>query len=480
MHKHFRVLIVEDDKTSRLILRRILNSMEGVEVYEAEDGVIALSMLTSGLNPDLCFFDYSMPNMDGLTLLREVRNNVSIRTTKVCFCSAVKERARIIQVMMLQPDNYIIKPYDRKIIEAQIQKARGNPVPEESLEPKTTVCNRLGITPEVYEVQMSSFLMEVKAFTVKFPTLLMQLDIRGAVNALEHTKRIAQTLGLRKIYKHTEFLSTVIRAHSLMECCSETKEETAAHLQSWLGQHADHLMQKICEIQLELKALDSIRHNLTTGGTVIQTEISDILIALNGAVHRGTFITNQNTNKTKPFNIPIKTSVLGNNSSQTIGGVTKKTSFTLNIFDAQTAGALEQCRQNQDIIRNYSFTLANGDVWIPQAAVALLNHELQFRNNRGVQLLQQAVNQNLDQFLQIKASEIQTDLQQLNPVTATAQIQEILQTVKDRLLPGLNGELTAQVSFETTSNYILTDVMEDDKWANPFSLFTGCPELDDD
>ena len=86
----------------------------------------------------------------------------------------------------------------------------------------------------------------------------------------------------------------------------------------------------------------------------------------------------------------------------------------------------------------------------------------------------------LDQFLQIKASEIQTDLQQLNPVTATAQIQEILQTVKDRILPGLNGELTAQVSFETTSNYILTDVMEDDKWANPFSLFTGCPELDDD
>jgi hypothetical protein len=66
--KPLRILIVEDDKTSRIVLRHILEALGDQEIYEAEDGLKAWEMLNGGLVPQLCFLDLNMPRMNGIEL----------------------------------------------------------------------------------------------------------------------------------------------------------------------------------------------------------------------------------------------------------------------------------------------------------------------------------------------------------------------------------------------------------------------------
>jgi two-component system chemotaxis response regulator CheY len=119
-----RILIVEDDRTSRIVLRRLVEGAGGVEVREAEDGLKAWEMLEGGLLPDLCLVDINMPRMDGLELLKRIRGDARLAGLKVCFCSAVVDAQTMARAAASHPDDYILKPYVRAVVEAQVRKAR--------------------------------------------------------------------------------------------------------------------------------------------------------------------------------------------------------------------------------------------------------------------------------------------------------------------------------------------------------------------
>ncbi|MBV5278784.1 MAG: response regulator, partial [Campylobacteraceae bacterium] len=59
-----KVLIVDDNNNNRLTLNLLLEEVSGIEIYEAEDGQIAVEMCVKQ-NFDLIFMDIMMPNMDG-------------------------------------------------------------------------------------------------------------------------------------------------------------------------------------------------------------------------------------------------------------------------------------------------------------------------------------------------------------------------------------------------------------------------------
>ena len=68
------VLVVDDDLTTRDLLRRILER-EGCRVLEAESGLIALELLEENDRPDLVLLDLMMPDMDGLGFLVAIQEN---------------------------------------------------------------------------------------------------------------------------------------------------------------------------------------------------------------------------------------------------------------------------------------------------------------------------------------------------------------------------------------------------------------------
>jgi two-component system chemotaxis response regulator CheY len=114
-------LVVDDSNVIRKVARRILEEMK-FEISEAEDGVQALDMCRVGL-PDVVFLDLSMPRMDGMTFLKEMRNLPGGSRPKVLFCTTEHDMAYINQALRAGADDFVMKPFDRDIIETKFHRA---------------------------------------------------------------------------------------------------------------------------------------------------------------------------------------------------------------------------------------------------------------------------------------------------------------------------------------------------------------------
>ncbi len=116
------ILIVEDTLVSRLMLRRTLEKLPGCTITEASSGKEALDLLNQGLNPDLCISDISMPEMDGLTLLKHIRSTPNLSRLDVMLCTASNERDSILRAVELNVCRYLLKPFDPAEVKARVRE----------------------------------------------------------------------------------------------------------------------------------------------------------------------------------------------------------------------------------------------------------------------------------------------------------------------------------------------------------------------
>lgn len=490
-----RILVVEDDKTSRFVLRRILETMGSLEVFEAEDGVRAWEMLNDGLRPDLCFLDFNMPRMNGVEFLKRVRSDKRFATLKVCFCSAVRDRQLIVQAAAYKPDNYILKPYARSAIQDEVQKVRGTPRPEESLESPEAVRARLGIDEATYDLRLATLVETVRNLTTRLPTLLMQLDVSGALTALDRTKYAAQDLGVRRIYKLAENLSRAFKSDlGLDDRRVQSKEETAAKVQQWLSRSADQLMQMMRDMRVELVTIEKLVAESHGGPAAAPTEsdsylarqraeLDALICSLSEAFRKGKLLASSKSVRGKSLNIPVRASFLGEDAAQTVGALTRRISFSLTILDTNTADAIEECRKINDLVKLLSFPLDASARWIPDLAIRLLEQEQAARNEQGVMLLRHAVGPDLEAFLQQQEGIVRANLEQLyqqSQATGRAsekQVREIMEDVRERLQPVVDGQLTAHPVFSTLDMGNLAERSDDARWSSPYSLLSSAAQL---
>jgi len=101
------VLIIDDDKNVRALLRDIL-APEGLEVIEADDGTAALNILKDR-KIDLLITDRSMPGMGGLELLKEIRSLKN--TVPALMISAYGEESFWGEAIGLGALDYLVKPF---------------------------------------------------------------------------------------------------------------------------------------------------------------------------------------------------------------------------------------------------------------------------------------------------------------------------------------------------------------------------------
>jgi two-component system, OmpR family, response regulator len=102
-----QILIVDDDPHIRELLRLLLKN-EGFEIREAGDGVEALALLESA-KADLVILDIMMPNMDGWTLCRELREHYDL---PLLMLTAKGETMQKIKGFELGTDDYLVKPFE--------------------------------------------------------------------------------------------------------------------------------------------------------------------------------------------------------------------------------------------------------------------------------------------------------------------------------------------------------------------------------
>ena len=110
-------LVVDDSSVIRKVARRILEDLN-FEVLEAVDGQEALEMCRESM-PDSVFLDWNMPVMDGLEFLKALRSEEEGAKPKVVFCTTENDVAHIAKAMRAGANEYIMKPFDREIVEAK-------------------------------------------------------------------------------------------------------------------------------------------------------------------------------------------------------------------------------------------------------------------------------------------------------------------------------------------------------------------------
>lgn len=114
-----KILIVDDDTNSRVILNRIL-SKSGYEVREANNGKEALDIARQFL-PEVVLVDWMMPEMDGEEFAKVIRSDPTLKYTYIILLTAkgdVKDRVRGLQA---GADDYITKPAPHLEVLARIQ-----------------------------------------------------------------------------------------------------------------------------------------------------------------------------------------------------------------------------------------------------------------------------------------------------------------------------------------------------------------------
>lgn len=111
-----RVLVVDDEPDARELLQEFLTG-KGYEVLTASDGEEALQRVKAE-RPHLIFLDVRMPKMDGLEVLKRVRE--IDQEVGVIMVTAVKEEDIGRQALQLGAFDYITKPLDLKYLEQSL------------------------------------------------------------------------------------------------------------------------------------------------------------------------------------------------------------------------------------------------------------------------------------------------------------------------------------------------------------------------
>lgn len=118
-----RILIAEDDCTSRAMLSGIL-AKQGYEVIEAVNGIAALEALQQPEAPRLAILDWLMPEMDGLEVIRRVRTLQTAHTPYLIMLTSMGAKNNIIEGLDAGANDYLIKPFDPDELQARIEVGR--------------------------------------------------------------------------------------------------------------------------------------------------------------------------------------------------------------------------------------------------------------------------------------------------------------------------------------------------------------------
>ncbi len=111
-------LIVDDSRTMRKIVSHIMNGL-GFQCHEAENGAMARDICAVTM-PDLIMLDWNMPVMSGIEFIQILRRMKNGTHPRVIFCTTESDHSFIERALGAGCDEYIMKPFDRSIVESKL------------------------------------------------------------------------------------------------------------------------------------------------------------------------------------------------------------------------------------------------------------------------------------------------------------------------------------------------------------------------
>jgi two-component system chemotaxis response regulator CheY len=113
-------MIVDDAAFMRMMLKDILTKNGFTVVGEAENGAVAVAKYME-LQPNLTIMDITMPEMDGLQAVKEIRKLDS--KARVIMCSAMGQQSMVIEAIQSGARDFVVKPFQADRVVEAVTKA---------------------------------------------------------------------------------------------------------------------------------------------------------------------------------------------------------------------------------------------------------------------------------------------------------------------------------------------------------------------
>ncbi|HHY77121.1 MAG TPA: response regulator [Clostridiales bacterium] len=116
------ILIVDDATFMRMMIKDVLVKNGFTIAGEAENGAKAVDKYKE-LNPDLVIMDITMPEVDGIQAVREIKKIDP--SAKIIMCSAMGQQAMVIEAIQAGAKDFIVKPFQAERIIEAVKKVLG-------------------------------------------------------------------------------------------------------------------------------------------------------------------------------------------------------------------------------------------------------------------------------------------------------------------------------------------------------------------
>ena len=189
-----KVLVVDDDVVSRMVLMHLIDSCGKFDIVEAEDGADAWRQLLDGLRPAICFCDLRMPNMSGMELLQHVKGHAGLEGMPFVLVTSASDKDTLQEATQAGAAGYIVKPFQAEQVRVHLGGFL-DPAGHQAEDPAAT-SRRLGINADRLLVYLSGFHNQLAAASGDLDALLAKGGQQEAQARIDRLHAGCVTLGL--------------------------------------------------------------------------------------------------------------------------------------------------------------------------------------------------------------------------------------------------------------------------------------------
>ena len=186
------ILIVDDDRLNRTILRSCLAEMK-ITVVEAEDGESAWKLLESGVRVDVSLCDINMPGLNGFDLVKRLRKDIRFESLDIIFCTSSTDKEDVVNAAAVGVRQYIVKPFNKEDILRNVQIALDKLLVQKSAALEAQ--ERLQIDAESYYELMAMLGRQVAESVTFARTVLTRGQLRAAWTRINSLRGSSQMVG---------------------------------------------------------------------------------------------------------------------------------------------------------------------------------------------------------------------------------------------------------------------------------------------
>ncbi|HEU4843044.1 MAG TPA: response regulator [Burkholderiaceae bacterium] len=193
-----KVLVVDDDVVSRMVLMHLIDSCGTFDIVEAEDGADAWQQLEAGLRPAICFCDLRMPRLSGIELLQRVKSHDALHSMPFVLVTSATDGDTVQLATQSGAAGYVVKPFQAEQVRvhlAQFLEQAANE-PAHLAETPAATQLRLGINAERLLVYLAGFQNQLTAASDELNQLLDGGGQQEAQLRIERLHAGCVTLGL--------------------------------------------------------------------------------------------------------------------------------------------------------------------------------------------------------------------------------------------------------------------------------------------